>query len=261
MTDLYKVGSAILDKSLAVAPAVSPTIKRIYISDLHISDGSPADDFNKNTRLAYHILQHYYKDGWACILSEGLELLEARFSDIWNKCGSRNILRQLRRIVEYWIPGNHSLKAEKYLAEVMPGIKFAPAVKVQDKGIVFHGHEFDWWNHKPRRIVKFVVRYIWPCLQRFGACSEPPYETSSREDKISPINNLYMRYGREKQTNIIVGHTHKPMLVMVNKTHHYINTGSWVGYGIVVAEQDAHSITLVRWHPDEHREIIGFTHW
>lgn len=234
---------------------------RIFISDLHLGDGSRTDDFHRD-KLFLEFLEFVKTQAEELIiLGDFLELWQAdldrvlfKHSEIINKL---LCLRNELKIT--YVIGNH---------DYIPFIKFIDSdvgisLEYRDieNGIIAeHGHKYDIFN-RYKNPIKSIKQPSGKQLTLFVAYLErlihPNFDTWTKKiienldyflqeaifirNKVTPATKEYLRRGghfgefEEAVKNhinkgakiVIFGHTHKSQLQIVNQGI-YANCGAWV---------------------------------
>ncbi len=206
---------------------LGPKEKLVFLSDTHMNDGGPADDFCKNEHSFYQALRSYLPLGstivllgdifdlWECLDQE--KILKAHPQSI-------ELLEQFRkagRLIQ--ITGNHdrALDYPEALILEIGNIKI----------FIAHGHQGDIFNDKWRWIGQNVVRYLWVPLQWLGL--HDPTEAKAKRHEQQEIGlkrwakEKYHQYRCERFYVIsIFGHTHRLL-----NSEECKDDGSWVGSG------------------------------
>ena len=234
---------------------------RIFISDLHLGDGSRTDDFHRDKPFLKFLEFVESQAEELIILGDFLELWQTdldrvlfRHSEVINKLLS---LRNKLKIT--YVIGNH---------DYIPFVKFINSdvsicLEYHDNknGIVAeHGHRYDIFNRykNPIKSIK------WPLGKQFTLfvadlerLIHPNFDTWSKKiienlddflqeailirNKVTPTTKEYLRKGGhfgefeeavKNQINkgakiVIFGHTHKSQLQII-ESGIYANCGSWV---------------------------------
>lgn len=257
--------------------------KYVLISDCHRGAGTSNDNFLKNRHLYFAALQYYYKMGYCYIeLGDGDELWENRsmeqiirtHSDVFCLLSHFHDKGRL-----YMLYGNHDMvkKNAGYATDnfnswpsceshphlhrqpFMPDLKFYEGIILEntlspDSRDIYltHGHQTDLLNSSLWKVSRFLVRYLWKPLERYGVLDP----TSAAKNYIRK-NKTEMRlhdYARQKNIILITGHTHRPMLSASDSYYH--NSGSCVHpYCITCLEIEHMHISLVKWTLTTHGDM------
>ena len=207
----------ILYKS-CVHVTLDPKEKIVFLSDTHMSDGGPADDFSKHEHLFCNMLRSYLPLGTIIVLLGDI-------FDLWectdyekilvahpNAIGLLEQFRQAGRLIQ--VKGNHDWEIDYPEALIL---------EVGDQKIfIAHGHQGDIWNDQWRWIGQNIVRYLWVPLQWLGL--HDPTEAKAKRHEAQGIG--LKKWADDNKVILVGGHTHR---VANNKWYH--NSGSFVGSG------------------------------
>ncbi|MFC1703344.1 UDP-2,3-diacylglucosamine diphosphatase [Candidatus Omnitrophota bacterium] len=234
---------------------------KIFISDLHLGDGSRTDDFHRDRQLLEFLEFVESQAKELIILGDFLELWQAdldrvvfRHSEVINK------LLSLRKKIKFtYVIGNH---------DYIPFVKFVGAdsditleYRDDEQQIVAeHGHRYDIFNRykNPLRSIKWppgkhltllvtgLERFIHPDADKWTKntlvnLDEFLQKAITVRNKITPSSKDYVKCGghfgefqeavknhiREGAKVVVFGHTHKPQLDNVEQGI-YANCGTWV---------------------------------
>lgn len=234
---------------------------KIFISDLHLGDGSRTDDFHRDKEFLKFLefVKSYAQE--LIILGDFLELWQADLDRIVF-CHSEiiNKLLSLRNAVKLtYVIGNH---------DYIPFIKFVDSsdgicleYRDPENGLVAeHGHQYDIFNRykNPLRAIKWpqgkrltlliasLERLVHPNIDQWAqrglqGLDEFLQKASILRNKITPATKEYFRRGghfgefEQAVSNhlnqgakvVLFGHTHKCQLDAFGKGI-YANCGSWV---------------------------------
>lgn len=250
--------------------------KYVLISDCHRGTGTSNDNFLKNQNLYFAALQHYYKAGYTYIeLGDGDELWENRsmkqiietHSDVF---GLLSCFYRQGRL--YMLYGNHDMikkdgrKAAKNCSTypcscgsnphlenqpLLPDIKFYSGIILENtilpnsKDIYLtHGHQADLFNSTLWRFSRFLVRYFWKPLERYGVLD--PTSAAKNYTRKEKTEKRLHHWAEQENHILITGHTHRPTLSAADS--YYCNSGSCVHpYCITCLEIEHLHISLVKW--------------
>lgn len=259
----------------AIRLPLTPYTKYVLISDCHRGTGTSNDNFLKNQNLFFAALWHYYNRGYTYIeLGDGDEL--------WENRGMKQILethsdvfRLLSRFHErgrlYLLYGNHDMvkKDARYVARCCRSYSQCAAGPLQEEpvflsdvkfyaGIILennsapdskdiyltHGHQTDLFNSTLWRVSRFLVRYVWKPLERYGVL-DPTSAAKNYTRKHKAEQRL--RHWAEQENHILItGHTHRPALS--EDDPYYYNSGSCVHPSCITCLEIEHMrIKLVKW--------------
>lgn len=234
---------------------------KIFISDLHLGDGSRTDDFHRDREFLKFLEFVESQAQELTILGDFLELWQAdldrimfRHSEVINK-----LLSLRNKVKVTYVIGNH---------DYIPFVKFTDSddgicleYRDTEGGIVAeHGHRYDIFNRykNPLKSIKcppgkhfslFVAgleRLIHPDVDKWTKKAMENLDDFLREaifirNKITPATKEYLRRGghfgefEEAVKNhmkrgakiVVFGHTHKSQLQIID-VGIYANCGAWV---------------------------------
>ena len=247
--------------------------KYVIFSDCHRGTGNANDNFLKNRTLYQAALQYYYRTGFTYIeLGDGDELWENRkigqieeaHGDIFDL-----ICRFHRQKRLYMLWGNHDLVKKEYFCkhpplpglQLLEGLILEPALRASDTSpseqppyaaspsphrLIFltHGHQAEMLNSRFWRLARFLVRFVWKPLERFGL--PDPTSAAKNYRRKAKTERRLARFARQEGLMLIAGHTHRPALDPKNL--HYCNSGSCIHpYSITCLEISRLQISLIKW--------------
>lgn len=253
--------------------------KYVLFSDCHRGTGTSNDNFLKNQNLYFAALQHYYKMGYTYIeLGDGDELWENRSMEQIIETHN-NVFWLLSRFREknrlYMLYGNHDMskKNSRYASKscseyhccseehsywqkqpLFPNMTFYSGIILETvssasfsgpSGIYLtHGHQTDLLNSSLWLLSRFLVRYLWKPLERFGVL-DPTSAAKNYTRKHTAEQRLH--HWAEKENHILItGHTHRPALTKEDR--YYYNSGSCVHPRCITCLEIEHmKIRLVKW--------------
>lgn len=254
-----------LNRAFLNAPIlpITANTKYVFFSDCHRGSGNNNDNFLKNATAYSAALQYYYQYGFCYIeAGDGDELWENRsmnqILEIHNDIFSQLCLfRKERRL--YMLYGNHDMQKRKH-PSVCSHFPFYEGIilKSEEQPInlyVTHGHQADLLNSVFWKLTRFLVRYLWSQLERFGVLD--PTSAAKNNTKKTMLEKKYLHFARENKCMLLTGHTHKPTLG--NKQSPYYNCGSCVHpRRITCIELCGYEISLVTWYSNaEKSEHFG----
>lgn len=254
------------------APILPLTRQSRYaiISDCHRGCGNSNDNFLKNQNLYFTALTHYYEQGFTYIeLGDGDELWENRkMSQIIeihsNVFWLLSLFHERNRL--YMIYGNHDMEKKKAglgqsvsascfcrkkqcAWSLFSELKFYEGLILENpcedyRLFLTHGHQADFFNSVCWRFARFLVRYLWKPLERFGVLD--PTSAAKNYVHKDRIEQRLGLYAAQTQRSLITGHTHRPHLDP--QAPYYINTGSCVHPRCITCLEIAcGKIMLVKW--------------
>ncbi|MBN1241573.1 MAG: serine/threonine protein phosphatase [Spirochaetales bacterium] len=189
--------------------------KLVFLSDLHLGDGSPGDDGRRNAPLLEAALGSWYEpSGFELVLNGDVEelhkftlgsIMEAHrgLYELFDRFAARGALRK--------IVGNHDLGL---LAEKGYPYRLEHAVRYEWKGrpiLAYHGHQASRFFVDYNYLSDFVVRWLANPLRIKNA--EFPL-TSKRRFKTE--RRVY-RASRRLGLVSVIGHTHRPLFESLTK--------------------------------------------
>lgn len=265
-----------LNHSFLDAPRLplTPCTKYVLISDCHRGTGTSNDNFLKNQNLFFAALWHYYNRGYTYIeLGDGDEL--------WENRGMKQILethndifRLLSRFHErgrlYLLYGNHDMvkKDARYLAKschsysqyadllhenpaFLTDLTFYAGLILENRSspdakdiYLTHGHQTDLFNSTLWRVSRFLVRYVWKPLERYGVLD--PTSAAKNYTRKNKAEQRLRHWAKQENHILITGHTHRPALS--EDDPYYYNSGSCVHPSCITClEIERLHMTLVKW--------------
>ena len=267
-----------LDQSFEGAPRLplNRCSKYVLISDCHRGIGTTNDNFLKNQHLYFAALQYYYQAGYTYIeLGDGDELWENRsLGQIIETHG--NVFELLSRFQSqnrlYMLYGNHDIvkQSSRYTHKnctafpcgwgnnphreqkpLLPNIQFYPGIILENDAFpharnvyLTHGHQADFLNSALWPLSRFLVRYVWKPLERYGVLD--PTSAAKNYTRKHKTELRLQRYALEKDITLITGHTHRPALSRDDPS--YYNSGSCVHPRCITClEIENMQICLVKW--------------
>ena len=250
--------------------------KYVLISDCHRGIGTSNDNFLKNQNLYFAALQHYYRTGYTYIeLGDGDELWENRsMEQIIEAHGNVFWLLSLFQAQGrlYMLYGNHDMvkKNSRYAGKIygtyprccgnnphlenqplLPGLKFHSGIILENTVLpasmdiyLTHGHQADLFNSTFWRFTRFLVRYLWKPLERYGVL-DPTSAAKNYTRKHKTEQRLH-DWALKENHILITGHTHRPALSAEDP--HYYHSGSCVHPRCITClEIERMHIQLVKW--------------
>ncbi len=234
---------------------------KIFISDLHLGDGSRTDDFHRDKEFLEFLEFVQSQARELIILGDFFELWQAdldrvlfQHSKIVNK-----LLALGQKIKITYVIGNHDYIP--FVKFVDSGVGICLEYRDQEAGIVAeHSHRYDMFNRyrNPSRSIKWPLgkyftlfiagleRFAHPDIDRWTrqgikSLDEFLQEAISIRNKVTPSTGEYLSRGghfgefedavKNHMNNgikiVIFGHTHKAQLQRMEKGI-YANCGAWV---------------------------------
>ena len=243
--------------------------KIVLMSDVHRGDNSLADDFAHNQSLYFAALQRYYNDGFTYIeLGDGDELWSnRRVSAITDAHG--NVFWLLSKFYKegryYAVFGNHDIckrkqtckknnfssyynESEQREEPLFENIRFHEGIVLRyDSGKIhlIHGHQADFINCRMWRLSRFLVRYLWRCLELIGV--NDPFSAAHSRNKKEKVGQKLADWARSRGKALIVGHTHRAAFPRKGEPP-YFNDGCCVHRRCVTGiEIERGRISLIKW--------------
>lgn len=227
--------------------------KYVLISDCHRGCGTSNDNFLKNQNLYFAALQHYYKRGFTYIeLGDGDELWENRsMKQIEETHGDVfwlfSLFQARKRL--YLLYGNHDMVKKK--SGFMPDIPFYSGIILENSSCtpskdiyLTHGHQADLFNSTLWYFTRFLVRYLWKPLERYGVLD--PTSAAKNYTRKERTEQRLQQWAKQENHILITGHTHRPRLT--EEDPYYYNSGSCVHPRCITClEIERLQITLVKW--------------
>lgn len=249
-----------IDHAFSNAPSL-PLLERgkyVLFSDCHRGNGTSNDNFLKNRNLYSAALDYYYQNCFSYIeLGDGDELWENRNFAVIQEIHS-DIFQTLSRFNEkkrlWMLYGNHDIAKQNL--HPFSDCCFYEGLLLKDCAsdktlYLTHGHQADFFNSVLWRISRFLVRYLWGPLERFGVL-DPTSAAKNYKVKKSTESKL-LSWAKQEEKILITGHTHRP--VLGSRESPYFNTGSCVHpYGITCIEIENRELNLVKWMLDTKKD-------
>jgi UDP-2,3-diacylglucosamine pyrophosphatase LpxH len=201
------------------APRIPLSRRRplLILSDLHLGDGGPRDDFRHNSELVLEVLRRYYLNaGYALVLNGDIEELQrfrldairSRWKELYSLFDEFSCRTALYKIV-----GNHD--EALHTAPRRPGENpLLEAIRLTFKGetlFIFHGHQATIFFERFNEFSAFFVRHFANALR----IPNSPVTYESRK-KYRIEHRVYSFSSRNKIVSII-GHTHRPLFESLSK--------------------------------------------
>lgn len=234
---------------------------KIFISDLHLGDGSRTDDFNRDKELLKFLEFAESEATELTIVGDLFELWQAKMDRVLFKHNEvvKKFLYLRSKIKVRYIVGNHDYIP--FIKFVDSGIGVYLEYHDKDDGIIAeHGNKYDVFNHYKNPLQSVT----WPSGKRFALLAASLERFVNRDadvwlekalektedflghaalirNKVTPSSQEYLKKGghfgefdkavRNHINNgakvVIFGHTHKPQLEIIDKGI-YANCGTWV---------------------------------
>jgi len=205
--------------------------KILIVSDLHLADGSGADNFGHGKMIRFISMLKNLDPDYIIFNGDFLELWQTHFEYIWIKY--HDLFEELRTRNVICILGNHDYNIDKDI--LFPFQIYKQLDFIHDNLIYHceHGHKYDifkkrWW--------KLFI----PFVKLFGWIERIILRVPGRELRLLkmqtrlPDNDRYIKAAdnilKDGYYDIcIFGHTHKFIQKDYNTGQKYFNTGCWIG--------------------------------
>jgi len=223
---------------------------KIFISDIHLGDGSKSDDFHRDKELISFLEWTDNRASEIIIVGDLYELWQAHLDKIfWAHDDVVNELSKRSRKITYLF-GNH---------DYLPFAKLTPEKYQSGNITAMHGHQFDKWNKfkNPLRSIKWPVgywvtlsvaemgRWIHPDVDVWLKKMRPKFgnfkvDAALLQNKVRNIKDMEnLKLNNLNQISIF-GHNHQAEvceIIDVNENYDYkpttrriyANCGTWVG--------------------------------
>lgn len=242
--------------------------KHFIVSDLHMGDGSSADDFKINKSLFGDFLEHVKEqDGQLVLAGDVFELWQSALQQVLK--ANADLIYPLFALKPIIIPGNHDFYVKTF-SDI--GFIYYPAYRLEVGDSIIrieHGHEHD-PNNDPQRnmelgkLVAAIVGHAenWihkdveeDLMTAFGKAKKTahsiwesittPWKEEKKNQKtpdLTPFEKAAERLTEKGEvTHVVFGHTHNPDKKL---NGHYFNSGSWVNEEPTFVEIDEKRISL-----------------
>lgn len=245
--------------------------KIILMSDCHRGTGNWGDDFGHNQNIYFAALSHYYKKGYTYIeLGDGDELWENRCFDTIIETHN-NVFWLLSKFQKknrlYVLYGNHDIvkRNKAYIKKIcisknnpcdknhitlFNNIKFYQGLILffenkEQKILLTHGHQADFFNDVLWKISRFLVRYLWRPLEL--VVFKNPTSAAKNLSKRSKVERNLIKWTNERATMLVACHTHRPVFPVEGESL-YFNDGSCVHPRCITGIEISHGkISLIKW--------------
>ena len=191
---------------------VGPGHKYTIISDLHMGDGSKADNFRKNESILVKALKHYREKDYSVILLGDIEEFhQFTLFHIYHKYAETvyNAINEFPKERCYRLFGNHDID----WALEDPILKYKKtsaieAIRLGDLIIVTHGHQAIEGYEKDLHLVR-VGTYFFKFFERLFSSDNKRSITQLPDKK----DKIYADWAKENRKIFICGHTHAPIFM------------------------------------------------
>ncbi len=200
----------------------SITIKKdrpiLFLSDLHIGGGGPADDFAPNEEILLNHIYPYIHYGYLIVITgDGRELWQFTKKEV----GSAHAilmalfsrLKDEGKLIE--LEGNHDKE-----------MKFPKSLVIDGKApiLVIHGHQGDLLNDQWWKVGRWFTRYIWKPLEMVGVKDFTSASRSFKKHEL--VRKMHNDWANENGITLIYGHTHAQ-----ERNGYALNVGCGIGAG------------------------------
>ncbi len=194
---------------------LGPGARYVFLSDLHLGDRGPRDEFRHNADLLIDSLSsRYLAEGWTLVLNGDIEELykyrlaavREAYRDLY---GLFAAFRDEGRLVK--IVGNHDLALMAHEEDEFPVEQALRLDGGQGTILAFHGHQSSDLFMRYNYLSDFLVRYLADPLAIRNA--DMPM-TSKRRFKAE--RRIY-RASKELGLVTVAGHTHRPLFESFSK--------------------------------------------
>jgi len=233
---------------------------KIFISDLHMGDGSKSDDFHLDEELLDFLDFVQAEADELVIVGDLFELWQASLDKILFKHSKviKRIISLKDKLKIHYVVGNHDYLPFIRFADLGQGIY--SAYRDQEEGIIAeHGHQYDIFNRykNPLRSIRWppgkyfamfmasLEIYLHPnmdiwMMQALNKMDDFLREAARLRNKITPRTQTYLKKGghfgefqeavkqhiKKGARIVIFGHTHKAQLEEI-ESGIYANCGAW----------------------------------
>jgi len=189
----------------------------VVVSDLHLGDGGPRDDFRANAPLLQAALErHYLPRGFALVLNGDIEELQrfplaavlrrwADLEDLFAEFGRRTALHR--------IVGNHDAALLRCPSERVPG-RPASALRLRrgpDELFFYHGHQATLFFEHFNTVSGFLLRTF------ANALRIPNFPVTPESRRRFLTESRAYRFASDRRLVSIIGHTHRPLFESASK--------------------------------------------
>jgi predicted phosphodiesterase len=208
-----------LQKLFEQAPRVALGAEHriVILSDLHLGDGGPRDDFRQNASLVHNVLRDYYlAGGYGLVLNGDIEELQrfpyGKIRGRWEPLFS--LFEEFRqRTSLHKILGNHD-QGLRAAAGKEAGDSLWDAVCFTFEGdsiFVFHGHQATIFFERFNGVAGFFLRHVANTLR----IPNVPVMYESRKKYLTE-HRVYA-FSSSRKVVSIIGHTHRPLFESLSK--------------------------------------------
>ena len=225
LTEVYKKAKKLPTKDVSY----------VVISDTHLGDGGPADDFRDNKETLANALCWYRKKGFEVILLGDIEELWQFDLDKIVSQYRASIYSELRLFgrgrvhrvfgnhdIEWRHPSDPAIPGTKTSNRVPEGLKLSTAF---DEASLFlaHGHQGTTYSDKYSGLGRFVVRNVWTRVEplaRTFSIHENPSEPQSRITK--DFEAIRYQWAKNEKIILICGHSHRAIFASKSRAEELV---------------------------------------
>ena len=159
---------------------------RVFISDLHLGDGSKSDDFHRDNELIKFLEWTDNRAKEIVIVGDLYELWQSKLEKIF--WAHADVIRALdeRRDKIYFVHGNH---------DALPFAKLTPSQYMKDGVCAVHGHQFDEFNNYENPLLSLK----WP-IGKYITALVAGLEKIIHPDSDVWLKKMYEKFGDFKVT-------------------------------------------------------------
>jgi predicted phosphodiesterase len=186
--------------------------KYVVFSDLHMGDGSRADNFRKNEDVLVKALKHYKRNKYSVILLGDIEEFhQFTLFHIYRRYAN-SVYKALKEFVDentYRVFGNHDIDwaLEDPISEKSNTIS-TEAIKLGNNIIITHGHQAMEGYEEDLHIVRLGTTFFKMIENLFSSENKLSIaQLPGKKDKI------YADWAKENRKIFICGHTHAPVFM------------------------------------------------
>ena len=193
---------------------LTDTDKYVIFSDLHLGNGSRADDFKSNASLVMRVLEEYFDRGFHLILNGdieevqkfGLPAVQATWPEIFAIFRAFSAAGRLTKII-----GNHDLalfQEKNYEFPLYEALRFSYKGKPM---FISHGHQTIKYFHRESPFITFLLRYVaTPLRIKNSSVSHSSVKRFATEKRV-------YQFSSSQKILSIIGHTHRPLFESMSK--------------------------------------------
>jgi len=219
---------------------------RIFISDIHLGDGTGIDDFHRDDLFLNFLDYADRRASELIILGDLYELWQSDLEKIfWSHPAIIQKLQGMKNVTHIY--GNH---------DYIPFSRLCPEIYEGEKIVALHGHQYDQFNRfkNPLFNLKWPIgkyitvlvgeleRWVHPDMdtwllkmkEKFGDFLVESATIQNNAHSRGDLDQLALSIQKQRDINLapisIFGHTHEPELSVIEeegKKRIYANTGAW----------------------------------